>query len=104
MSRSAFKKDPDRDRKSEFFSDHESEGLATQPIMNIEGKVTYQDLEGGFWGIIDSEGNKYVPIDRLPDEVRKDGTHVKAELETVHMLGTTMWGSHVKVVSISPTG
>jgi len=69
--------------------------------MTIEGTVTFQDFEGGFWGIIDSEGNKYVPIDRLPDDFRVDGKKITADLETVHMLGTTMWGTHVKVTSIA---
>ena len=73
----------------------------TAEIMKIVGTVRYQDLEGGFWGIIDKDGNKYVPIERLPDEFRKDGLKIHAELETVHMLGTTMWGTHVKVNAIS---
>jgi hypothetical protein len=70
--------------------------------MKIKGTVTYQDFEGGFWGIVDSDGNKYVPIDRLPESVRKDGQKVTADVESVHMLGTVMWGTHVKITSIAP--
>ena len=71
-------------------------------LMKIEGKVTYQDLEGGFWGIVDNNGKRYVPIERLPDHVRIDGKRIRADLEPVHMVGTAMWGEHVKVASITP--
>ncbi|GMQ81820.1 MAG: hypothetical protein BMS9Abin05_1256 [Rhodothermia bacterium] len=69
--------------------------------MKIEGKITYQDLEGGFWGIIGSGGDKYVPIEHLPEEVQVDGLEISANVEPVQLLGTTMWGTHVKVTSIS---
>jgi len=68
--------------------------------MIIKGTVTYQDFEGGFWGIIDEEGNKFVPIGRLPERLRIDGMKVRADVEPVQMFGTTMWGTHVQVTSI----
>ena len=71
--------------------------------MKIKGNVSYQDLEGGFWGIIDSAGNRYVPVEGLPSECLVDGIAIIAEVEPVEMLGTTMWGSYVKVSSISNT-
>ena len=60
--------------------------------MQIKGTISFQELEGGFWGIIGSDGNKYVPIEPLPDNIRVDGLAVQADVEPVHMLGTTMWG------------
>jgi len=68
--------------------------------MIIQGTVTYQDFEGGFWGIIDKDGNKFVPVGHLPERVRVDGLKVRADVEPVQMFGTTMWGTHVKVTSI----
>ncbi len=68
--------------------------------MQIEGKITFQDLEGGFWGIISSDGKKYVPIERLPEDFRIDGLAIRADVEEVLVLGTSMWGKHVRVVSI----
>ena len=68
--------------------------------MTINGRVSYQDIEGGFWGIIGSDGSKYVPVEPLPDAFRKDGLRITAEIETVHMFGTTMWGAHIRIVSI----
>lgn len=68
--------------------------------MQIEGKITFQDLEGGFWGIISSDGKKYVPIERLPEDFRVDGLKIRANVEEVLVLGTSMWGKHVRIISI----
>lgn len=68
--------------------------------MQIEGKITFQDLEGGFWGIISSDGKKYVPIERLPEDFRVDGLKIRANVEEVLVLGTSMWGKHVQIISI----
>ncbi len=77
--------------------------VKNQP-MKIEGRITYQELEGGFWGIIGTGGDKYVPIERLPEDVQVDGLAIHADVEPVQMLGTTMWGTHVKINSISAKG
>lgn len=68
--------------------------------MKIEGNIVYLDMEGGFWGIIASNGKKFVPINALPDDLKMDGQPVTADVEPVQMLGITMWGEHVKVNSI----
>lgn len=70
--------------------------------MKIEGTITYLDFEGGFWGIIGSSGDKFVPVESLPEEIQVDGLEISATVEPVQMIGTTMWGTHVKVSSISP--
>lgn len=69
--------------------------------MYISGRISYQDLEGGFWGILGDDGCKYLPIDGLPESFQKDELRVEAEVETVHMVGTAMWGQYVKVLSMS---
>jgi hypothetical protein len=57
------------------------------------GTVTYQDLEGGFYGIIGDDGEKYDPLD-LDSKYRKDGLRVAFEATeargtaTIHMWGT----------------
>jgi inhibitor of cysteine peptidase len=70
--------------------------------MIISGRISYQEIEGGFWGIIGNDGSKYYPIDGLPKAFQKEGFRVRAELEVAHMIGTTMWGQYVKISSISP--
>ena len=70
--------------------------------QTIRARVTYQDLEGGFWGLISENGDRFVPIEPLPDTLRSDGLEVDATIEPAHVLGTTMWGQHVKLLDISP--
>jgi hypothetical protein len=70
--------------------------------QTIKGRVTYQDLEGGFWGIISSTGDRFVPVEPLPDDCREDGLEIDATVEPAHVLGTTMWGTHVKILDITP--
>ena len=71
--------------------------------LKIEGRITYQDLEGGFWGIRAHDGSKFVPVEPLPGEFKEDGIAVKAVLKPASVLGTSMWGKHVHVVSLSHT-
>lgn len=71
--------------------------------MKIDGKVSYQELEGGFWGIISHDGQKYKPVESLPENVRIDGLEITAELEKVEMLGAAMWGETVRINSIKAT-
>lgn len=70
--------------------------------QTIRARITYQDLEGGFWGLISADGNRFVPVEPLPDDLREDGLEVDATVEPAHVLGTTMWGKHVKILDISP--
>ncbi len=69
--------------------------------MNISGQISYQDVEGGFWGILGNDGSKYLPVDGLPESFQKEGLSVNVKVEIVHMIGTAMWGQYVKVLSIS---
>jgi hypothetical protein len=70
--------------------------------FQFEGKVTRVDLEGGFYGLLDLQGNRYDP-DRLPAEFRIDGLKVKAWLEPLpQAIGFHMWGKKVHLISIEP--
>jgi len=69
--------------------------------MKISGHIAFQDFEGGFWGIISETGDKYVPVEGLPEKFRVEGLAVDAEIEPVHMIGTSMWGKHVKLYQLT---
>jgi len=69
--------------------------------MHITGQIKYQEIEGGFWGLIGDDGSKYVPVEGLPDTFKTDGLSVQTEVEIVHMIGTSMWGQYVKVLTIT---
>ncbi|NNF03053.1 MAG: hypothetical protein HKN17_01195 [Rhodothermales bacterium] len=70
--------------------------------QTIRARVTFQDLEGGFWGLVSAAGDRYVPVESLAEDFREDGLEVEATIEPVHVLGTTMWGQHVNILDISP--
>ena len=68
--------------------------------FTIRGKVVRVELEGGFWGVVDSEGNRYVPISPFLPEIQKDGLNILAHIELVTVFSTTMWGKHARFHSI----
>ena len=69
--------------------------------MNITGIIKYVNLSGGFWGIEADNGQKYQPVDKLPAQLRKEGTRVKATIQPVATFGIMMWGQDVEVKSIA---
>ncbi len=68
--------------------------------MTITGAVSYQDFEGGFWGIVGDDDNKYRPVDDLPTSFKKAGCRIKAEVEPANVMSFTMWGENVKILHI----
>lgn len=78
------------------------------------GTVVYQNLEGGFYGIIADDGTPYLPLN-LPDEFAEDNLSVtfvgvvKTDVVTIQQWGTPLElteisseGQSVKVVSGTP--
>lgn len=68
--------------------------------MKITGTVVYQDLEGGFWGIIGDDNQQYRPVDELPASVQIDGRRVEVDLEPANVVSITMWGRNVHIHEI----
>lgn len=67
--------------------------------ITIEGKVVYQDLEGGFWGIEAKDGQQYRPVN-MPEKLKKQGKRVKLTAIEVDEMGIFMWGIPVEIKSI----
>jgi inhibitor of cysteine peptidase len=64
------------------------------------GTVTYQDLEGGFYGIVGDDGQKYDPLN-LEAKFRKDGLRVAFDATVARDVVTThMWGTPVNITDI----
>ena len=84
------------------FSCAEQHGLR-QPTANeisITGTVTYLDFEGGFYGIISENGNKYNPLN-LPEEYQVDNLQVVLIAIPVKNTNSIfMWGSIIKIIEI----
>ncbi|MDA0684498.1 MAG: hypothetical protein O2797_02665 [Bacteroidetes bacterium] len=68
--------------------------------MKIEGFIVHKDIEGGFWGIQANDGRRFVPVNPLAEEFRKDGLPVIVELSPVQVLSALQWGEHVQIQSI----
>lgn len=64
------------------------------------GIVVYEELEGGFFGVISDEGQRFIPRE-LPDDIRKNGTPVSFSFSLIpDMVSTFMWGEPVEIISI----
>ena len=68
------------------------------------GTITYVDLEGGFYGIVGDDTNRYLPLD-LGREYQVDGMRVAYTVELEKDTATIQqWGTPVRVVSLEPIG
>lgn len=70
-------------------------------LIQATGTVRYQDLEGGFYGIVADDSTKYDP-GTLPAGVQKDGLRVRFTARKVDGFTTRMWGTRVEVQHIEP--
>ncbi len=69
-------------------------------IIRATGHIEYQDLEGGFWGIVADDGRKFDALNLEPS-FQKEGLPVRfeAKLETDRM-STRMWGTMITLTRI----
>lgn len=69
-------------------------------LIRATGIVQYQDLEGGFWGIVADDGRKFDALNLEP-EFQKEGLRVRFEAtaETDRM-STRMWGTMITLTLI----
>ena len=69
--------------------------------MKIKGTVKHQSLSGGFWGIIDTDGNKWKPQE-MPKALQKEGLQVEIDAEkTTGGISIFMWGTTIKVLGFN---
>jgi hypothetical protein len=66
----------------------------------ITATIVFQELEGGFWGLIDQAGNQWLPIN-MPEQLKYAGKSTKVVIREVDMMTTSMWGRPVKIISFS---
>jgi len=66
----------------------------------LKGTVVYVDLEGGFYGIVGDDGNKYDPVN-LNSEFRKDSLRVAFNYKKVpEQASFHMWGTIIEITGI----
>ncbi|MCS7018610.1 MAG: hypothetical protein RMJ87_00710 [Cytophagales bacterium] len=70
-------------------------------MIQIKGKITYQHLATGCWGVIDDGGRKW-RIVNPPAELQKSGLEVHIEAQPVaETVSIFMWGTPVEVIRFS---
>jgi hypothetical protein len=58
------------------------------------------ELEGGFFGIMTEDGNKYFP-EYLEQDFKQDGLGVRVQAKPQEqILGIQMWGTPIEVIKI----
>ena len=71
---------------------------AAEPLI-LTGEVAYINLEGGFYGIIGDDGQKYQPTN-LSRELRKHGLPIKfTAVSTPNSFSSFMWGTIITIKS-----
>jgi hypothetical protein len=66
--------------------------------MKIKGTVKHQKLSGGFWGIVDEEGNDWKPT-KMPKELQKEGLKVELKAKKAEaMMSIFMWGTSIEIL------
>lgn len=75
-------------------------GCINQKEIESNGKVVYVDLEGGFYGIVADNGQKYKPVN-LDEEFKEDGLfiHFKARAAQ-NQTNIHMWGKLIYILEI----
>ena len=86
-------------------SQAESGGPSKQPeshqeLREVLATVRYLPLEGGFFGLVASDGHQYDPTN-LSQEFQQDGLAVRATLRPLRGVASfRMWGTIVEIVAI----
>lgn len=82
-------------------SSEDMQHMQNGDVFEEQGTVQYIDLEGGFYGIITEDGQRYNPLD-LPEEYQVDSLRVAFTVRKVEDVATIqMWGTPVRVINIS---
>ncbi|MBI2831089.1 MAG: hypothetical protein HYX79_02395 [Chloroflexi bacterium] len=75
-------------------------GTGGPDIVSGTGTITYLNLEGGFYGIVGDDGQKYDPMN-LDRAFQQDGLKVKFQVKLRKDVATIrMWGTPVEIISI----
>ena len=74
--------------------------ISKPETITILGFIKYVELEGGFFGIMTEDGNKYFP-EYLEQDFKQDGLGVRVQAKPQEqILGIQMWGTPIEVIKI----
>ncbi len=67
--------------------------------MTITGKVVYENIGPGCWGIVDNKSNQWRPVN-MPEQIKKEGATVTVKAREVEEFASVfMWGTPVRITS-----
>ena len=70
-------------------------------MKRITGKVVYQNIGMGCWGIVDARGGEWRPIN-MPEQLKTVGAEVEVVARKVEEdMSMIMWGETVRILSFS---
>ena len=82
----------------------ENASNVSEQQFSATGTVRFQQLEGGFWGIIADDGRKFDPMG-LDAKFQKDGLRVRFEATPdPDRMSTHMWGTIVRITRMEALG
>ena len=68
--------------------------------MKLQGIITFQEIETGFWGLIDNDGNQWEIID-IPNQLKYPNKKVEIEAIELDIITSAMWGIPISIISFS---
>lgn len=67
--------------------------------FTIVGKVVYETIESGFWGIEGDDGQQWLPV-HMPESLKKKGLRVRViARERDDVFSMQMWGTSIQILS-----
>ncbi|HWQ63888.1 MAG TPA: cache domain-containing protein, partial [Methanospirillum sp.] len=85
-----------------LFSGVSAQATAASDSFPFVGTMVYQDLEGGFFGIITETGDQLLPTN-LPAQYAVDGLRISGTATPqTDMVSSRMWGTMVSVENVTP--
>lgn len=67
--------------------------------FHLQGKVFFKNVGVGAWGILDSSGTEYRPIN-MPEQLKVEGAEVKLNAREVEEdFSIHMWGQPIEILS-----
>lgn len=73
---------------------------AEEKSLSFQGEVVFVEIEGGFYGIQDQNGQKYLPSN-LPDSLKLHGLKVRGSAQfRTGKLGFKQWGKPVDLIEV----
>ena len=67
-------------------------------MKTITGKVVHVPFATGTWGIVDNDGNEWLPVN-MPEQLKKEGKKVTVTIKEVDEMSVFMWGVTVRIIS-----